>query len=125
MTTRQSVSAPWKAPVNLGPWINSSFHERNPFVSRNGLILMFSSNRPGSFSHDIWVSQRASAAEPFGPPIPLSPPVNSTHDETAAFFLEDQTMLYFTTSREGWVSHLAQVPILLTSEVDREDAPPQ
>jgi WD40-like Beta Propeller Repeat len=60
----------WSAPVNLGPLVNSPFNEAGPALSKNGLSLYFHSNRPGGLGgSDIWVSQRNSPGESWGPPI--------------------------------------------------------
>src|SRR2546422_6169566 len=50
----------WSAPVNLGPVINTAANEQHPAISKDGLSLYISSDRPGGFGGtDIWVSQRA------------------------------------------------------------------
>ncbi len=36
----------WSSPANLGPGINSSFNEYDPFVAPDGSSLLFASNRP-------------------------------------------------------------------------------
>src|SRR6516165_5057959 len=62
---------PWSRPVNLGPVVNSSFHERRCAISKDGLSLYITSDRPGGVNGpnpppplrhrlEIWVSQRAS-----------------------------------------------------------------
>lgn len=58
----------WSEPVNLG-LVNSAFNDLHPAISANGLSLYFSSDRlggPGGV--DIWVSQRASLTDAWGPP---------------------------------------------------------
>jgi hypothetical protein len=57
--TRKSVSAPWSAPVNLGPNVNSSTNEQHASMSANGATLVFLSGRPGGFgAADLYVSTR-------------------------------------------------------------------
>src|SRR5258708_3926769 len=72
-TTSQLRMGPfsaWSEPVNLGPAINTSFDENESSISTDGLSLYFTSNRPGGFgqSFDMYVSQRASLNDPWGPP---------------------------------------------------------
>src|SRR2546425_12081501 len=56
----QPVYGPWGTPVNLGPVVNSAANEQHPAISRDGLSLYISSDRPGGFGGtDIWVSHRA------------------------------------------------------------------
>ena len=102
----------WSAPVNLGSTVNSSVIDQHPAVSRKGLSLYFVSNRtPGVGGLDIWVSQRASVNDPWGPPQNLGPVVNSSSTENAPTFSTDEHLLFFASNRPGgyggndiWVS---------------------
>src|ERR1700674_1002298 len=38
---------PWSPPVNLGPVVNTPFNDHHPGISKNGLSLYITSNRPG------------------------------------------------------------------------------
>src|SRR2546425_9434685 len=71
----------WSEPINLGPVVNSEFDDRHPAISPNGLSLYITSNRPGGFGPEgtwnIWVSQRASLHDPWGPPRNLGPNINT------------------------------------------------
>src|SRR5688572_21147910 len=69
----------WSVPVNLGPTVNSPFADNIPDLSKNGLSLYFSSNRPGgSGASDLWVSRRGSVDDAWGLPENLGPTVNSS-----------------------------------------------
>jgi hypothetical protein len=50
MTRRANLAAPWQAPVNLGPPVNTSAHEQTPRISWDGHTLYFESDRGGAFS---------------------------------------------------------------------------
>lgn len=57
VTRRASISAPWGAPVNLGPTVNSPSLDAGPRISADGSALYFSSDRPGGLgghSGDIY-----------------------------------------------------------------------
>jgi hypothetical protein len=105
----------WSTPVNLGPVINSPSIEQHPAISKDGLSLYFVSDRPGSLGNtDIWVSQRTTALDPWGPPQNLGPNVNSSENENAPAFSPDGHWLYFGSRRAGgcgagtsdlWMSH--------------------
>jgi Tol biopolymer transport system component len=107
----------WSVPVNLGPVVNSPFAENLPEMSRDGLSLYFTSNRPGgSGLGDIWVAQRASVDDPWGTPVNLGPTVNSSVPDLAPALSPDGHYLFFTSSRPGgfglndiWVSWRANV----------------
>jgi hypothetical protein len=103
----------WAEPVNLGPFVNSAFNESGPALSKDGLSLYLSSNRPGHIGGgDLWVSQRNSVDEPWGLPINLGPIVNSTDGEQHPELSRDGHWLFFTSGRLGgfgesdiWVSY--------------------
>jgi len=107
----------WSAPVNLGPTVNSPFADNVPDVSRDGLSLYFSSNRPGgSGAGDLWVSRRASVDDPWGVPVNLGPTVNSSAVDLGPNVSPDGHYLFFTSNRPGslglndiWVSRRADV----------------
>src|SRR6267378_7588706 len=53
------ASSEWSEPVNLGAPINTSSLEASPTLSKGGLVLYFTSNRPGGLGlQDLWVSRR-------------------------------------------------------------------
>src|SRR5437867_12655515 len=81
----------WSAPVNLGPALNSAFSDQGPAISKDGLSLYFTSNRPEGFGgFDMYVSQRASVDDPWGSPVNLGPAVNTTFDEGNRAFSRDE-----------------------------------
>src|SRR5580700_9475697 len=105
---------PWSTPVNLGPVVNTPFDDNHPAISKNGLSLYITSNRPGgvngkSFTGfiEIWVSQRASLDADWGPPINLDafnsvPVVNSVKSQTGVpSFSADGHLLFFGSDRPG------------------------
>lgn len=92
----------WSAPDNLGPVVNSASNEQGPTLSKNGLSLYFSSNRPGGAGlGDLYVSHRNSEEEEWGPPINLGAIVNSTQDEATPNLSRDEHWLYFSSRRPG------------------------
>jgi hypothetical protein len=106
----------WTTPVNLGPPINTTSDEGYPVsLTNNGLSLYFGSNRPGSYGQqDIWVSQRATINDPWGPPQNLGPTINSPapYLQHSAHITEDGHRMFFYSTRPGdygdgdlWVSY--------------------
>jgi von Willebrand factor type A domain/WD40-like Beta Propeller Repeat len=52
----------WGAPARLPDLVNSGYDDTTPFVSEDGQLLYFASNRPGGYgAEDIYVAQRAGA----------------------------------------------------------------
>jgi hypothetical protein len=92
----------WSAPVNLGPTINSPFVDNLAELSKDGLSLYFTSNRPGgSGMLDLWVSRRASTDESWGAPVNLGPTVNSSENDAGPNMSRDGHYLFITSARPG------------------------
>ena len=92
----------WSAPVNLGPVVNTSFNDNHMAVSKDGLHLYFTSDRPGGFGGaDIWVTRRASLEDNWEPPINLGPNINSGSNDGAPSFSNDGHLLFFHSARPG------------------------
>jgi hypothetical protein len=92
----------WSAPVNLGSVVNSAYNDQHPSISKDGLSLYFVSNRPGGFGgNDIWVTQRATLADPWGPPQNLGPSINTSSNDFAPNLTIDGHHLYMNSDRPG------------------------
>jgi Tol biopolymer transport system component len=52
VSTRASADAPWGAPANVGPPVNSSANDFCPTISRGGHLFYFVSNRGGGCGGD-------------------------------------------------------------------------
>ncbi len=58
ITTRPTIFNPWNQPLNLGPTINTSYHDFAPSISADGSTLYFMSDRPGGYGlWDLWEAQ--------------------------------------------------------------------
>ena len=107
----------WAAPTNLGCQINSAFGDQGPAISKDGRSLYLGSMRPGGFgASDLWVSQRASVNNPWGPPLNLGAIVNTPGVENIPALSRDGHFLFFNSDREGtsggadiWVSYRENV----------------
>jgi Tol biopolymer transport system component len=105
----------WQSsPVNLGPVVNSRFHEHFVNVSNDGLSLFFTSDRPGGLGggdSNTWVSPRATTESPWTEPVKLGPPINTASRDYTPNISADGLSLYFSSDRPGgqgdwdiWVS---------------------
>src|SRR2546428_11110578 len=64
----------WSEPVNLGAVVNSNVLDAAPTLSKDGLSLYFTSNRPGGFGGKRpWVSHRVCGDFGRGTPGELGP----------------------------------------------------
>ncbi len=92
----------WSEPVNLGPVINTAYNDQHPALSKDGLSLYLTSDRPGGFGNfDLWVSQRASVDDPWGPPQNLGAIINTSSSDFAPAFSRDGHVLFFSSDRPG------------------------
>jgi serine/threonine protein kinase/Tol biopolymer transport system component/tetratricopeptide (TPR) repeat protein len=80
VSKRVTTQDPWGDPENLGPAVNSPGGEGITRLSPDGLLLFFSSDRPGGFGKygDGYVARRASCSAPWQPAVNLGPIVNAT-----------------------------------------------
>ena len=103
VSQRESRDDEWGPAMNLGPIINTGFNEQVPAFSRDGHLMFFASNRPGSAGVDIWVSRRDHTHDDFGwqQPENLGAGVNSAAlDEGPSYFENDEVgvpQLYFSS----------------------------
>jgi WD40-like Beta Propeller Repeat len=94
----------WSAPVNLGPPVNTALAEIAPFISKDELSLYFvrTAEAGGFGGEDIWVSQRASITDLWGPPQNLGPTINTTFNEFGPSLTLDGHTLFFASNRPGF-----------------------
>ena len=98
----QPMYGPWGTPANLGPVVNSPYNDNHPAISKDGLSLYISSDRPGGFGMlDIWVSHRDSIGAPWGAPQHLGPNINSAGMDLAPTFTPDGHQMYFHSTGRG------------------------
>jgi hypothetical protein len=86
--------APWSTmqPVTA---VNSPSYETDPAISPDGLELFFSSDRPGGVGGlDFYRSTRATTADPFDPPLPVTE-LQTIQDELALEIVSDGLTIYF------------------------------
>jgi peptidoglycan-associated lipoprotein len=87
----------WSKPELVPLGLDSTEAIGHPTLSRDELVIYFSSNRPGGFGgNDIWVAFRDSKTQPFGRAYNLGPVVNTPGDEMFPFLRYD-TLLYFAS----------------------------
>ena len=78
--------------------LSTSFDDRMPNVRKDGLEIVFSSNRAGAspFDQDIYVATRRSVHAPWSAPVRITNPyINTPSSETRASLSADGTRMYF------------------------------
>jgi hypothetical protein len=101
VTRRAHRTAPWRAPRNLGPVVNSSASDFLPALSPDGRQLFITSGRAGGQGDaDVWVSRRDDTRDDFGwqAPVNLGAPVNTAGAEAAPYVVKvrGKTTLFFS-----------------------------
>lgn len=79
------------------PNINSSGSDIQPSIRRDGLEIVFASNRSSGSptDHDLYAATRERVDEDFGRPVTLGPAVNTLANETRPSLSWDGQTLYF------------------------------
>lgn len=96
-------SSEWADPVELGGNVNvNGFNAMQPFVSRNGKYLIFSSDRPGGFGkYDLWYC----AIRPdgsLGQAINMGSTINTSGDEEAPYYnVKTKKLLFSSNGKVG------------------------
>jgi hypothetical protein len=87
--------------TEFGPGINSEFEEKSPFVSDDGRMLLFQSNRPGGHGEaDIYLCRRGTDGR-WSAPVNAGPLVNSPSREWYPRLSPDGRHLFFLSDRTG------------------------
>lgn len=105
----------WSAAMNIeqaSPGAHPNFNtptfvEGCPFIGPDDKTFFIASNRPGgSGSLDIWMSTRPSVDEPWGEPVNVGAPVNSSSDDFCPTIARDMHTFYFASRRQVGVEGL-------------------
>jgi hypothetical protein len=102
VTTRETTDDNWGPPANLGPTVNSTSRDADPSISSDGLVLFFDSERPGGYGpENLYMTRRATRNDPWGKPVNLGPPVDTSAGNGSSNVSADCRTLYFTSNRPG------------------------
>jgi len=104
VSTRPTRDELWSEPVNLGPTVNgvnSTWENSRPGISADGLVLFFTSDRPGgSGNTDLWMTRRSTIDGPWSEPVNLGPTINSGRWEYHPEISADGRSLLFCSNRD-------------------------
>ncbi len=97
----------WTTPINMGPEINSPYDELSPYISNEGRILYFSSNRIESVGgYDIFRSTYLFESAKWSAPSNLGIPINSPGDDLYFHLNDDGLTAHFSSDRKNGVGGL-------------------
>lgn len=95
--TARKTGGTWSYAKNLGPVVNTPYHESSVALSADGNMLFIFNDEGGG---DIFYSERQPTGE-FGPKIPLPGIINSSFEEKSISISKDEKTLYFSSNRPG------------------------
>ncbi|MCK4461901.1 MAG: PD40 domain-containing protein, partial [candidate division Zixibacteria bacterium] len=127
LTSRPTSDDNWGAPVPLPPSVNSSSVDGEPSISVDGLMLFFTSDRPGGYGDfDLWVTTRKSTEDEWGTPVNLGPTVNQTYEDMGPCISADGSILYYTVGGPvGFLDlyefDLWEVPVLPVTDLNKDE----
>ena len=112
VTRRASLDAPWGAPRNLGPNINTEFRDNSPRISRDGHWLIFGSGRTtgkcvANSIVEFYISYRENADDDFAwePAVHFGCELAGAMENIGQTFFHDDdkgiTTMYFASARAG------------------------
>lgn len=85
----------------LVPGVNTEYNDARPNVRRDGLEIIFDSDRPSSFGlFDLYAATRDRRQDDWGDPINLGSAVNTSASETRPWLSWNGLALYFGSTRE-------------------------
>jgi hypothetical protein len=89
-------------PAILVAELSSPANDGGPTIRRDGLEIIFPSNRLGSLGSfgddDLWLSTRANTSDPWSPPENMGPVVNTVYTDGLPELSFDGTTLYFNSA---------------------------
>jgi outer membrane biosynthesis protein TonB len=95
------VNGDWGPAVNLGPSVNTEYHDDAPFIHPDGVTLFFSTNGHTSIGgYDIVFTTKGSDGE-WGPVQSMGIPVNTTEEDRYYVINPKGDRGYFSSTRTG------------------------
>ena len=89
-------------PAQLVPELNTTLNDVRPNVRKDGLEIVFDSNRSGTFGLlDIYTASRATTADQWSTPTNLGSLINSTGNDARPTLSRDGLTLLFGSNRAG------------------------
>jgi hypothetical protein len=98
----------WSRAVNVqsipgtDPDFNTAFNDGCPALAHDDRTIFMASNRPGGMGgQDIWVATRESKDAPWGAPVNVGAPINSTADDFCPSPARNGHLFFFVSTRGG------------------------
>jgi hypothetical protein len=100
LTSRPNASAPWTKPVSVSE-LDTANIDTDAFLTQDGLVLYFSSDRIVTGDQDLFVASRPDLGSPFGTPEALSELNVTGYQDRDPWLSPDGHEIYFSSDRGG------------------------
>ncbi|MCW3102160.1 MAG: ompA [Bacteroidetes bacterium] len=95
----------WTFPEKLDKPVNSAGWEQDEYVSADGTVMYFTSDRKGGYGgKDLYMCKKQEDGE-WGRAENLGPAINTPYDEEAPFIHPDGITLYFSSNGRQMIGH--------------------
>jgi len=99
-TVRDTLADDWAEPNLMSKIVNSTYDDEWPYISADGLTLLFASNSAeGHGGYDLWTTTRSSVMENWSESVNLGSAVNSEGSERRSWVSADSRMLVYESDR--------------------------
>jgi len=120
--TNKKGDGTWDEPINLGPEVNSAFHDDFPSLSPDGKTLYFCSNgHPGMGGFDLFFSTWDEGSQIWTKPQNLGFPVNGPGDDQNISFITEGKKAVIAKLRDGGFGDLDLYEMTYEREADDTD----
>ncbi len=89
----------WSEPVNLGATVNTPANEVFPYIAKNGKLYFSSEGHITLGGLDVFVTEQT--GDVWSKPMNLAYPLNTSMDDFAIIFNDDDTTGYVSSNRSG------------------------
>lgn len=100
MTQRASLDAPFGLQMRVNELNYPDRRDHTPTTSGDGLLIVYSSERPGTGTDDAWTSTRPDVNSPWDPPTEITQ-LNSPLRDMGFSMTPDGLCLYMSSNRGG------------------------
>jgi hypothetical protein len=100
LTSRPNAGAPWTKPASLSE-VDTANIDTDAFLTQDGLVLYFSSDRIVVGDQDLFVTSRPDPGSPFGSSKPVSELNVAGYQDRDPWLSPDGREMYFASDRSG------------------------
>ena len=103
LASRATPTSPW-GMATVVPGLDTGAEETGPSINTTETFIVFASTRaPTAGGSDLWFARRASPADPWGPPQPLTE-LNTAGEETDPWLSPDERTIVFARGNNLFIA---------------------